>query len=181
MAEHIEMNFCRRCGAELSHATGHAYECPNGHTLFINQPTCVGVFFLTDDGHLLLSRRGIQPYKGMLDTFGGFVDSTDASVEEAAIRELREEASLEPEDYEPFHYLTSRSAPYPYEGETGMVMSILYWTRLTTQKALRASDDVADVVKVPLHELDLALTSTDDIRDGILTLRELFPDREQDA
>ncbi|HSX42971.1 MAG TPA: NUDIX domain-containing protein [Candidatus Saccharimonadales bacterium] len=175
MAEKLEMNFCRRCGAGLSKAAGNGHECPNGHTIFENPSPCVGIFFVTADQHVYLSERGIQPHKGMLDAFGGFVDSGDESLETATERELQEELSLAPGDYEPLRYLTSATSRYPYEGEDLEIMSILYWTRLKGTHDLKPSDDVAAVRKLPLHAVPFDDLHADDIRIGIRVLQRMFP------
>ena len=70
----MEMNFCRRCGTPLAHKGGNAYTCTNSHQLYVNAAPTVGVFLIADDGQVLLARRGIEPGKGLLDTFGGFAD-----------------------------------------------------------------------------------------------------------
>jgi ADP-ribose pyrophosphatase YjhB (NUDIX family) len=168
------MNFCRRCGEPLSHVAKHIYECPGGHTLFANPSPTVGVFFVTPDLQVLLSVRGIQPNEGMLDAFGGFVDQ-DESLEAAAVRELDEELSLKPKDYEPLRYITSSAVSYLFEHETLNLMSTLYWTRLTTDQPLTPSSDVTAIKQLPLHDFDLSLLHADDIRKGIVELRQIFP------
>lgn len=126
----MEMNYCRRCGKPLSNTSGHIYRCKDGHTIFANNSPAVGVFFLTDDQQVLLSVRGIEPHKGMLDAFGGFLDGAE-SFETAAARELVEELSLQPEDYEPLQYLLSAPGNYPYAGETVPFVSVLFCHRHT--------------------------------------------------
>jgi NAD+ diphosphatase len=177
VSQPMQMNYCRRCGSELRHGERNAYTCVNGHGIFTNPAPCVGVFFVTADNQVLFSRRGIEPHKGMLDSFGGFVDEEDASIEAAAARELQEELSLMPDEYEPLQYLGTASSVYPFEGEDMAIMSTLYWTRLSTDRELVASDDVAAVVSVPLHEVDEATLHAEDIAIGVHKLQELFPER----
>jgi ADP-ribose pyrophosphatase YjhB (NUDIX family) len=175
MAHPMEVNFCRRCGSPISQKVGHGHICQNGHALFLNQSPSVGIFFITAGNHVLLSERGIEPHKGKLDAFGGFIDPDDSSLEAASARELMEELSLEPDEYEPLRYLGSASSPYPYQDEDIQVMSTLYWTRLKTGRALTPSDDVAAIHSLPLHEVALDTLHADDIRLGIQKLQELFP------
>ena len=170
----MELNFCRRCGKPLKNSGGHVYQCADGHTIFANSAPSVGVFFLTDDNQVILSVRGIEPRKGMLDAFGGFLDGEE-TLEAAVARELKEELSLQPEDYEPLTYLTSASGNYPFQGDLLPVMSALFWTRLKASKELSPSDDVADTRTIPLHDIDLAELHDEDIREGIQELRRKFP------
>jgi ADP-ribose pyrophosphatase YjhB (NUDIX family) len=171
----MEMNFCRRCGSPLTPETGNAYQCANGHRIFDNPNPAAAVYFLSEDNRqVLLCVRGREPRKGMLDTFGGFVDHGE-SLEEGAMRELKEEAGLEPDEYEPLQYLCSSPGTYPYEGETHYNTVALFWSRLKTDRDLIAQDDVAGMQWTDLHTLDLGLLHDDDIRAGVKVLRQMFP------
>ncbi len=170
----MDMNFCRRCGTKLTHKSDSAYTCANDHPIYTNPIPSVGVFFVTPDLRLLLAVRGVEPHKGMLDAFGGIVDISDESLEAAARRELQEELSLSPTEYEPLQYLTSFATPYDYKHETLRVMSALYWTRLKTDRSLTAADDVAAIKSVPLSEVDLTKLHADDIRKGVKALQQLL-------
>lgn len=174
----MEMNFCRRCGTKLERAEGWRYTCVNGHNMYAKSLPAVGVFFLTQDNQVMLAVRGREPRKGMLDAFGGFVDPDDDGLEAAGQRELEEELALHPGDYEPLQYLTSKLGHYPYEGEDLLIISTLFWTRLTTDRPLTAADDVADTKTIPLHEIDLTELHDEDIREGILALQTKFPKEE---
>lgn len=170
----MDMNFCRRCGSELSLVNGHVYQCTNQHIIFANCSPTVGVFFVTADNEVLLSVRGIEPRKGMLDSFGGFVDGEE-SLEDAAKRELKEELSLSPGDYHPLHYLTSAVGHYPYKYETLPVLSVFYWTKLTDPtKNLSPQDDVAAVQSAPLDSVDESLIHDADVIAGIRALQKLL-------
>lgn len=171
----LDMNFCRRCGTPLQTTDNHIFTCANQHTIYANASPTVGIFFITPENQIILSERGIQPHKGMLDSFGGFVDGAE-SFEQALERELQEELSLQPGDYETPRYLTSAIGYYPYGGEVLTVLSALFWARLTTTAELVPHDDVAAIKTVPLHSVDLALMHDDDVRAGIIELRRLFPD-----
>ncbi len=171
----MEMNFCRRCGTRLTSTEGNVFKCEQGHTIYANASPCVGVFFLTQDNEVLLSARGIEPQAGALDSFGGFLLDYE-SFEAGAIRELREELSIEPEDYEKLTYLTSGPAHYTYENDTQTVVSVFFWTRLTGTRQPVPGDDVVAIKSIPLHDVDLSLLRDEDSREGIRALQALFPD-----
>lgn len=168
----MEMNFCRRCAAPLTHQSGKVYECASGHTMFASPVPTVGIFFLTPEQEVIVSVRGIEPRKGMLDSFGGFVDDEE-SLEEASVRELIEELGLQKTDYEPLQYLTSAVGHYPYQGEAYQVVSAFFWTRIKPGVQFTPQDDVAATETIPLHEVDMSQLHDEDIRVGIRALQEL--------
>lgn len=163
------MNFCRRCGLQLTHVEKHIYTCGQRHTIFANSSPTVGIFFVTDDNHILLSVRGIEPRKGMLDAFGGFVDGAE-SLEHTIERELEEELGLKKDDYTPPKYLTSATGVYPYSGEDLPVLSSLYWSRLLVDTPM-PRDDVADIATYHLAEVPLEKLHDQDIVTGIKALQ----------
>jgi NAD+ diphosphatase len=169
----MEMNFCRRCGSPLKHDTKHIYRCEQGHVLYANCSPSAGVFLITENDEVLLAVRGIEPHKGMLDAFGGFVDGEE-TFETAAVRELNEELSLEPGEYEQLQYLTSAVGHFAYNGDKIPLLSVLFWSRLKTNKALIASDDVAGIRHIPLREVPLDELHDEDIRTGIKALQKLI-------
>lgn len=174
----MEMNFCRRCGKPLEHIQDHVYKCADDHTIFANQSPAVGIFFVSADNQkVLLSTRGIEPHKGMLDALGGFLDANE-TFEEGAARELREELDLEPEDYEPLTYLTSGYDSYPYQSDNVPFVSVLFYTKLRNKKTLRPADDVAAVDWYSLETVALDQLHADDIREGVRELQRILRKEE---
>ena len=173
----MQMNFCRRCGTRLTHKGGAAYVCVEGHQLFANAAPTVGVFLLDNEGRVLLARRGIDPGKGLLDTFGGFVDGLERT-ESAAQRELHEEISLAPHEYGELHYLGSFESTYLFGGEQLPVLSTIFWAQLLTNRPLTPSDDVAEVVILPISAVDESQIHNDDIIHAIQSLKALESERK---
>lgn len=165
----MEMNFCRRCGTALTAGEPPVYTCEQGHTLFANAAPTTGIFFVTEDNHVHLSVRGIEPHKGMLDAFGGFVDGAE-TLEEAVARELAEELGLQPGDYTTPEYLTSGVGFYPYGGEVITVLSAFFWSRLRMD-SVTPQDDVAEIATFPLADVPLARLHDQDIVAGIKALQ----------
>lgn len=147
----MEMNHCRRCGAGLSERNG-GYACANGHTLYANPAPTAGIFLLTAEGEVLVSVRGIEPGKGGLDTIGGFVDEHE-SFEQAIEREIFEETGLRPSQYSPLIYLASAPSTYDYDGEIRSVLTCFFYATLAPDAVPTPSDDVAELITVPLSDL----------------------------
>lgn len=167
------MNFCRRCGTPLEKINSTAYKCENEHLLFTNPAPCVGVFFVNDNKEVALSVRAIEPFKGMLDSIGGFVDDNETA-EEAAIREIQEETGVTPEHYEELRYISTETGIYPYGGEDRSILGTFFWTRLKSGVTLKPADDVSEIVKVPLAEVDMTKLDNTDVRKAIQKLQKLL-------
>ncbi|MDR5682493.1 MAG: NUDIX domain-containing protein [Armatimonadota bacterium] len=90
---------------------------------------------------VLLTRRAVEPHKGMWDTPGGFVDIGELT-EEAVIRECAEELGVEVR----IRGLVSISAD-TYGGEHTLVLS--YWCELGSGEP-HPADDVDAVAWFPV-------------------------------
>lgn len=164
------MNFCRRCGATLNNGAEGSYICKNEHRLYANPAPTVGVFFITDDHQVLLSVRALEPFKGTLDTFGGFIDDQETA-EHALERELQEELGLTSDQYEEPVFLSTETGLYPYSGEDRSVLSVFYWSKLRRDANPVAKDDVADIATIPLADIDLNRIGNVDVQTAIQKLQ----------
>lgn len=169
----MEFNYCRRCGLTLTKTAPTVYLCDNSHTIFDNPIPTAGVFILTDDDKVMLSVRGKEPHKGMLDSFGGFLDGAE-STEQAMVRELQEELGLQPDDYETPVHVGSGVGNYPFEGEVQPIVGTFYYTRLKPGIVPVPADDVAAIEIVELATLDMSRLHDDDIRMGITQLKAVL-------
>lgn len=168
------MNYCRRCGAALEPEHDGAYRCLNGHTLYLNPAPASSLFLLHENGSIIFSVRGIEPRKGMLDSFGGFVDSGE-TFESALARELKEETGLTPEDYSMPIYLTSATGPYEYGGEARVVLSNFYYATLRSGAEVQALDDVGSIKILQPSEVNLDDFGESDVKDGFKALLGVLP------
>lgn len=171
----MENNYCRRCGTPLEQKSDHFWKCENGHSSYLNPSPASGVFFLTDDNEVVVSRRAIDPGKGTLDSIGGFVDN-DESAEEAIAREILEESGLTPNDYGQLHIFCTAPTGYEYEGEVKRVLSTFFWAKLHPDAQPMPSDDVAEIVMIPLHDIDISKFYGDDVKIALRTLQQLVKD-----
>ena len=88
-------NYCPECAKPLQKVTGTHYQCFDGHDLWNNAKGSVALAFIRGN-EMLFSKRGDKsaPNFGMYDLPGGFVEFGE-SAQAAAIRECREETSVE--------------------------------------------------------------------------------------
>ncbi len=93
------LNYCSRCGGRLRFGpiVGEDRErlaCATcGHISYVNPRLVVTTIPVTDDGRVILLRRGIEPGRGSWAQPGGFLE-VDETVTEAAVRETLEETGL---------------------------------------------------------------------------------------
>jgi ADP-ribose pyrophosphatase YjhB (NUDIX family) len=93
------LNFCSNCGSSLrlgpidgeDRDRLSCAEC--GHIAYVNPRLVVTTLPITDDGRIVLLRRGIEPGRGAWAQPGGFLE-VDETVHQAAIRETLEETGL---------------------------------------------------------------------------------------
>lgn len=139
---HIEeaFIFCPRCGEKLSLHKGGFPACSHcGLHFYINPKPTTAVVIFDKAGNILLSKRGIEPFKGLWDLPGGFI-TTGETIVESAKREIREELKVDIDIDEIFDAVFDE---YEYQG-------IIYPTLATVLSAhivsgnLKASDDVVD-------------------------------------
>lgn len=94
------LNHCVQCGGrlQLGAVAGEERErfvCTAcGHIAYVNPRLVVTTIPVTDDGRVLLIRRGFEPGRGLWAQPGGFLE-VDETVTEGAIRETLEETGLD--------------------------------------------------------------------------------------
>jgi ADP-ribose pyrophosphatase YjhB (NUDIX family) len=151
----MEMNFCRRCGAALTHMSDHVFVCENGHTIYGNSSPTVDMLLINSKQEALIVKRALDPGKGELALPGGFCDAKE-SLEETLQRELMEELDLKPSDYDTPQFLCSDTSQYGFKGEAIPALSVIFWARLRQDNvALTVGDDVAEMLFIPLEHIDL--------------------------
>jgi 8-oxo-dGTP diphosphatase len=95
----IEYRFCPRCGGALDRWTVKASEpkrlvCQSCAFIFYQDPKVVAGTVFTLDGGIVLLKRGVEPAFGQWVFPSGYVDRGE-SVQDAAIRETKEESQLD--------------------------------------------------------------------------------------
>lgn len=133
-------NFCPICGERLelcSDGERHQPRCEHCRRFYYRNPVPAVCCFIADGDKLLLAQRGVEPCLGDWTLPGGFVELGETT-EEAIVREMREETTLEIGDLRLIGVSTQQSRFY------GAVTVLGYrvgeWTG-----AARACSDVLDL------------------------------------
>ena len=113
----------------------------------VTYPT-VDVCAYNDEGEILMARKPNEKYWRFV---GGFVDPTDASYEDAAKREFREEPGGNCVISSLRYILSHRVADWRYAKEESGIMTTLFLGHRQMGMA-QASDDIADVKWIPIRE-----------------------------
>jgi ADP-ribose pyrophosphatase YjhB (NUDIX family) len=143
--------YCPRCRAELERDEGMV-ECPEcGFLAYASSKPTASALCLDDAGRVLLSRRGAEPFKGLWDFPGGFLEEGEHPLDSLR-RELEEEAGVE---IEPVAFLGIWMDVY---GDRGIATLNLYWTVRITDGEPQPADDVAEFAwfapdEIPRDEL----------------------------
>ena len=95
----MEYRFCPRCGGALDQRVVKTNEpkrlvCQACSFIFYQDPKVVAGTVFTLDGGIVLLKRGVEPALGKWVFPGGYVDRGE-SVQDAAIRETKEESQLD--------------------------------------------------------------------------------------
>jgi ADP-ribose pyrophosphatase YjhB (NUDIX family) len=96
---HVEYRFCPRCGGGLDLRVIKLNEprrlvCQVCAFIFYQDPKVVAGTVFTLDGGIVLLKRGVEPALGKWVFPGGYVDRGE-SVQDAAVRETKEESQLD--------------------------------------------------------------------------------------
>lgn len=107
------------------------------------------VIFTIQSGVLkvLLVKRKIEPYRGQFAIPGGFIHD-DEDLDEAALRELREETGVTDVYLEQLY-----SFGKPKRDPRGRVISISYFALISANRKLSAGSDAAEASWWPMKEL----------------------------
>lgn len=133
----INYQFCPQCKNNLDLSGKYPYCSKCNLTIYFNSKPCAGVVPIKD-GKVLLSKRGIEPYKGDWDTIGGFLENGEHP-EIGALREALEETGLTMK-------ITGLLGTYidKYGSDGDYVQSNVYLTKIVSGN-LKAQDDVASL------------------------------------
>lgn len=127
---------------------------------------CVVLGFDGQDLNVLLVLRGVDPYKGCWALPGGFMREQE-TIEECAIRELREETHLELSSLKQFHLFSAVD-----RDPRGRVVTMAFYA-LVKHQSVRGGDDAEKAQWFPIGQLpDLAFDHAEIIQTAMTQIRK---------
>lgn len=156
------LKFCPKCGsADFPANADRSFKCGDcGFHFFVNAAAAVAALIVNEKGELLLTRRAIDPKKGMLDLPGGFVDPGERA-EDALVREIREELNLEVAHYQ---FLISFPNEYVFSGFTVYTVDLAFVCHVNDFSEITWEDDISGYVFIKPEALDYREICSDSIR-----------------
>jgi ADP-ribose pyrophosphatase YjhB (NUDIX family) len=93
------MKYCSNCATEIVWRIPEGDDreravCPECQSIFYDSPRVLVTTFLYCGEKLMWTQRGIEPYKGLWAFPGGYLERGE-TLQQAAVRELREETGIE--------------------------------------------------------------------------------------
>lgn len=134
------ISFCPKCGnPDFLYNENGSFLCEScSFNLFINAASAVAVLIFNNKGELLLTKRAVEPCKGMLDLPGGFVDIKETA-EEAIVREIKEELNIDVLESE---YLMSSPNEYVFGGLSVFTLDLAFKCKVASYTEIKVQDDV---------------------------------------
>jgi NAD+ diphosphatase len=86
-------SYCPRCASALETADHSARCAACGSVYYANAAPTASALILDGEGRVLIARRAVEPYGGMWDMVGGFLEEQELP-EDALRREVEEETGL---------------------------------------------------------------------------------------
>ena len=152
---------CPRCETPLVGEESHLH-CPGcGSTYYANSAPCVSALVEDAKGRLLLSRRAVEPYLGLWDCPGGFLEEGEHPLD-GLRRELEEETGLVAG---PVRFVGVWMDVYGDAPDAAATLNI-YWAVEVDEGEPVAADDVSELRWFRADELpapaDLAFATVED-------------------
>ena len=145
---------CPKCGARALKPSGpYSFDCSEcDFVYYMNAAAAVAGLIVDSRERLLVTVRARDPEKGTLDLPGGFIDPGETA-EAALAREIEEELNLKVAAMEYFMSMPNR---YLYRQVLYATLDLAFVCRVDDFSGMRPMDDIADVVHLPLGQIDLS-------------------------
>lgn len=141
----IDWKYCPQCKKPLDTSGEHPYCKHCKLTIYQNSKPTASVFLINGD-KILLSKRGIEPYKGKYDVIGGFLKLGE-DPKKGAIREAREETGLKIKIIDMLGIYQDRY------GKNGEYTFNIYYVGKIVGGKMRPQDDVSELTWFSIKKL----------------------------
>lgn len=160
-----KFKYCPKCGSKHFDVNDEkSKKCENcGFVFYLNPGAATAAFILNSRGEMLVTRRKMEPGKGMLDLPGGFADIGETG-EECIRREVKEETGLTVTDLQ---YAFSMPNVYLYSGFEVPTLDNFYRCQVADESQLVAGDDAAACKWVALDDIHTENFGLRSIRHGL--------------
>lgn len=165
----VKISFCPSCGGpDFSRRDSKVWQCHGCEFTYYQNSAAAVAAVLKCRKEILMTVRKTDPGMNMLDLPGGFVDSGE-SLESALTREINEELTLHVDTWE---FLFSYPNRYEFKGIVYNTTDAFFKTDFEEKPNIIACDDVADIIWMPLHQIDMNEIALSSIRKAIQRLRQ---------
>jgi ADP-ribose pyrophosphatase YjhB (NUDIX family) len=152
MEKYTRFKFCPCCASpKIRVHRKNAIKCGACGYIYFHNTAAAVAGIIEIKGKILLIRRAIDPKKGWYDLPGGFVDYKE-SIDEALIREVKEECNLDIKD---LRYFGSFGNLYNYKDVDYFTADTFFLCRPVAIKKLRLSKEASEVVLADIKEFNL--------------------------
>ena len=159
-----ERLYCPKCGTDSFTGRGDkSYLCKECNFVYYHNAAAATVAIIRCSREILMSVRGCEPYKGMLDLPGGFQEYGE-SFEEGITRELEEEIGIVIESPE---YIFSLPNIYPYKGVVYHSSDAYFEVLFDEKPVVEAGDDVSGLKWVDIDEIDYSQIAFDSMKKAL--------------
>ena len=132
-----DFKFCPRCKNKLE-KLAEGFKCPKCKLKIYPHSSTTASVLLIDDDKVLLTRRGIEPFRGEYDVIGGFLKYAEDPIK-GLLRETKEETGLK---IKIIHFLGVYMDNYGKDGES--TFNLYYIGKIVSGK-ISPHDDVASL------------------------------------
>ncbi|MCQ2587208.1 MAG: NUDIX domain-containing protein [Treponema sp.] len=164
-----DFSLCPKCGSKKIQNQGdRKWFCQDcGFILHNNVAAAVGAIICDKNKNVLFEVRAKDPRKGFLALPGGFVDA-DETLEEAIIRECKEEIGTEIESPE---FLCSYPNTYEYKGIVYKTCDVFFIVRLPENQSL---EDLVSKLSIQESEVQKLVISKVERKEDVEKLPMAF-------